>query len=154
MKKSVIILISLIIILLALGLFWYFDNTKIIEQPLNEVVQIAKSKDGENISGFPYAYTIEKTDSKIELTLYMADEAVKSIHTFSIVDGIISDTNYEKHYISKITAKNDNNTIINKKRKANVVSGQLESDIEAIGKDANTYYNDLLNAYSHLKYLD
>jgi len=153
MKKTVLIIITLIVVILIAGAIWYYDNTRIIEKPLDSVVQIAKSKDGDNITGFPYAYTIEKTNTEITLTLYMADDAVKSIYTFKIIDGIIKDTHYEKHYVSKIGAKLDENVVVNKKVKGNIVSGQLESSLEAIGKNADEYYEKLKNAYSHLEYL-
>ena len=37
----------------------------------------------------------------------MADDAVKSIQTYKVADGIIKDTHYEHHYVKKITAKTD-----------------------------------------------
>jgi len=153
MKKTILIIMILIIIVLIAGAIWCYDNTRIIEKPLDSVVQIAKNKDGDNITGFPYAYTLKKTDTEIELTLYMADIAVKSIYTFEITDGIIKDTHYEKHYVSKIDAKLDENIVVNKKVKGNIVSGQLESSLDAIGRNADEYYEELKNVYSHLEYL-
>jgi len=153
MKKTILIIISIIVVILIAGAIWCYDNSKIIEKPLDSVVQIAKNKDGDSITGFPYAYTLEKTDTEIKLTLYMAEEAVKSIHTFKITDGIIKDTYFEKHYMTKLAAKLDGNVIVNKKVKGNIVSGQLESSLEAIGRNADEYYEELKNAYSHLEYL-
>lgn len=154
MKKTINIIISLIIIILIASVIWYYDNTRIIEEPLESVVKIAKEKDGDSITGFPYAYTLEKTNIEIKLTLYMADEAVKSIHTFNVIDGVIKDTHYEKHYETKISAKLDTNVIVNKKVKDNVISGQIEADLDAIGENAESYYNDLMESYSHLENLN
>lgn len=153
MKKTILIILTLLVIVLISGVIWYYDNIRIIAKPLESVVQIAKNKDGNNITGFPYAYTLEKTNEEIKLTLYMADNAVKSIYTFEIIDGIIKGTYYEKHYMTKIGAKLDENVIVNKKVKDNIVSGQLESSQEAIGINADDYYKQLKNTYSHLEYL-
>ena len=55
--------------------------------------------------------------------------------------------------MKKITAKLDENVVVNKKVKGNIVSGQLESSLEAIGRNADEYYEELKNAYLHLEYL-
>lgn len=150
MKKVIIIVISLIVIVLIAGAIWCYDNTRIIEKPSDEILQIAKQKDGDNISGFPYAYSLESTDTEIILTLFCAEESVKSIHTYYITDGVITSTYFEKHYITKLGAKLNNDIITNKKVENNIVSGQLESINVDIGKDAKTFYNDLMLNYSNL----
>jgi len=150
MKKTILIIITLIVVVLIAGAIWCYDNTRIIEKPLDSVVQIAKNKDGDNITGFPYAYTLQKTDTEIKLTLYMAEEAVKSIHTFKITDGIIKETYFEKHYMTKLAAKLDGNVVVNKKVKGNIVSGQLESSLDAISRNADEFYEEFKNTYSNI----
>ena len=150
MKKTILIIITLIVVVLIAGAIWCYDNTRIIEKPLDSVVQIAKNKDGDNITGFPYAYTLEKTNTEIKLTLYMADDAVKSIQTYKVADGIIKDTHYEHHYVKKITAKLDENVVVNKKVKGNIVSGQLESSLDAISRNADEFYEEFKDTYSNI----
>ena len=52
--------------------------------------------------------------------------------------------------MKKITAKLDENVVVNKKVKGNIVLGQLESSLEAIGRNADEYYEELKNTYSNI----
>lgn len=80
----------------------------------------------------------------------MPEEAVKSIHTFKIIDGVIKETYFEKHYMTKLDAKSDENVIVNKRVKDNIVSGQLESSLDAISRNAYEFYKELKNTYSNI----
>lgn len=150
MKKSLKIIIAIVIIIIIVGILYVIDNTRTIEVASDEVVKIAKSKDGENITGFPYAYSLVQTEDKIVFSLYCANEVVKITHTYDITNGIITKTSYEKHYNNKWQAKTSNDDLKNKQIDKNTVKGILISDESAIGENAETLIENITSTYGNL----
>lgn len=150
MKKGIIIFIIILAVILLAALIVFIDDLRVIEKPLDQVVEIANNKGGKDYAFSPLAYSIERTESKITVTLYGNLETIKTVHEFSITNGTISSQDIAIHFEKKLYAKkyffdDSYNYIENKKLKGNVIYGNSSS---SIGKNADTFVQELEQTYS------
>ena len=124
--KVTLIVLSIIVILITIAAIWIVDNTRIIEDYNPKVVEIAKSIDGDNVNGGPYAYTLEKFEDKIVQTFYFAYDRTKSITTYYLKDGIFDYAYRESHYTTKLSAKRNEDSFISKTITNNIVHGPID----------------------------
>ena len=148
MKKYMKFVILAVVILIVLGIIWIIDNTRTIEKADDSIIQIAKEKDGDNITGFPYAYSVEQSSDKIKVVLYGAEEMVKTIHTYYISNNVVTGTAYERHYNTKWQAKTAGLDLKDEKVEGNVVKGILIEDVKGITVDK--LLEDIETTYAHL----
>lgn len=137
MKKSLIIIISTIIILIiTFGIFLWIDYTKTIATSLDIL------KDGEK------AYKIEETDDTIKLTIYTYTTP-EIITVFCFDNNVYKNATFTKVYKSKYEAKfgldEEYSLWYNRKLKDNVVSGDIGLTVD---EDKDTYFKMLDNTYS------
>ncbi len=149
MKRYMKIIIVVAVVLIVLGIVWIIDNTRTIEKADDSIKQIAKDKDGENITGFPYAYSVEQSSDKLKVVLYGAQEMVKTIHTYYINNSVVTGTAYERHYNTKWQAKTAGLDLKDEKVEGNVVKGILSE--EAVGNTLDKLLEDIETTYAHLK---
>ena len=124
--KITLIILVIIIVLIAIAAIWIIDNTRIIEDYNEKVVEIAKSIDGDNVNGGPYAYTLEKYEDKIVQTFYFAYDRTKSITTYYLKDGIFEHAYRESHFTTKLSAKRNEDIFISKTITNNIVHGPID----------------------------
>lgn len=149
MKRYMKIIIVVAVVLIVLGIVWIIDNTRTIEKADDSIKQIAKDKDGENITGFPYAYSVEQSSDKLKVVLYGAQEMVKTIHTYYINNSVVTGTAYERHYNTKWQAKTAGLDLKDEKVEGNVVKGILSE--EEVGNTLDKLLEDIETTYAHLK---
>ena len=150
MKKGVIIFIIILAAILLTALIVFIDDLRVVEKPLDQVVEIANNKGGIDSTFSPLAYSIERTESKITVTLYGNLEIIKTVHEFAITNGAISSEDITIHFEKKLYAKKyffdgSYNYIENQKLKGNVIYGNSSS---SIGKNADTFVQELEQTYS------
>jgi len=146
MKKGLKITLLLIAILILLVIAWLIDNFRVIEKPLDNVVQIAKEKHRDNINGGIYAYTLEKQEDKIILTQYYAIDRNKSIRTYYVENGVVTNCYLEVHFTTKYLAKDLETTVKDKQIKGNIVSGW--ANLDSTSQTADELYSQLEEQFS------
>ena len=149
MKKGIIVFLIVLIVILITCLIIFIDDSRTVEKPIDEITRIATQKGGEDYAMFPLAYSLERTDSKITLTLYGNLETVKSIYEFSLENNVVTSVTRELHFEKKIYAKKyfankDYKDLTNTKLKGNIVYG---TSTENVGNDATTLIQELDNTY-------
>lgn len=146
MKKLLKITLIIITILIFIIIAYLIDNFRIIEKPLDKVIQIAKEKHGNNINGGIYAYTLEKQKDKIILTQYFAMDRSKSIRTYYVENGVVTKCYLEVHFTSKHLAKDLETTVNDKKIEGNIVSGW--ANLDSTSQSTEELYSQLDEQFS------
>ena len=147
-KKILIISICVVLIAGVAGAIWFWDMTRVIESPSEEILKIHNDYfENTNMYCTPCAYSINQTSDKIIVTVYSHSSSVKRIETFEIKDNISVSRNIEIHYETKIEAKNADVKLDNISVKGNVVSGEKNY---GLGKSTEDIINSYRESYSHL----
>ena len=71
MKNSIKIISMAIFIIIVICIVLIIDNLRVIEPPLEEVVEIAKKVDGNNLKRHTYAYTLEREETILQSHIVM-----------------------------------------------------------------------------------
>lgn len=141
MKKVVLIrviaTIMTIVVIAALGyLVWLYDDTRIIEKPIDEVMN------GQ------YAFSVKDNGDNVVFTLY-DDYIPKSITTFYFKNGVVDHSKSEKIYKNRREAKigliEEEPNIYNRKLNKNIVTG--DTDV-GIGEKYDGFSQMLIDTYS------
>lgn len=136
MKKILIIVIPVCIIAIVGILIWWYDDTRIIEEPIDLI------KNGQK------AFSIVDNSETVVLTIY-DEEIPRTIFTFYFKDGVVNNTKMEKVYENKRWARGGmtepDDTFIDRKQNQNVVSGKTNFGIGTSHKD---FSENLIDLYS------
>ncbi|MBQ8042592.1 MAG: hypothetical protein IJ272_00385 [Clostridia bacterium] len=143
MKKWLKITLLVILATAVILTIWVIDNTRIIENYNEKVVEIAKSIDGDNINGSIYAYSLEKYDDKVVQIFYFAYDRTKSITTYYLEDGVFSCAYRETHYTTKLSDKRCEDNFISKTVDGNIVHGPIDLNDTYDGLTEDELYNEL-----------
>lgn len=148
--KVTLIVLAIILALIAIVVIWVIDNTRIIEDYDPRVIEIAKSIDGDNVNGGPYAYTLEKYEDKIVQTFYFAYDRTKSITTYYLKDGIFEHAYRESHFTTKLSAKRIEDIFISKTITNNIVHGPIDFGDTYKNVTGDELYNTLEQSLSKI----
>lgn len=147
-KKVLIISICVVLIVGVAGAIWFWDMTRVIESPSEEILKIHNDYfEKTNMYCSPCAYSIEQTSDKIIITVYSHSSSVKHIETFKIKDNVSVSHNIEIHYTTKMEASNADVKLDNITIKGNVVRGEKNYGLGKSAEDIISLYRD---NYSHL----
>lgn len=148
--KTTLIIIAIIVVLIVIASVWIIDSTRIIEDYNPKVLEIAKSIDGDNFNGGPYAYSLEKHEDKIVQTFYFAYDRTKSITTYYLKDGIFESAYRESHYTTKLSAKRNEDIFISKTVTNNIVHGPIDFQDTYNNFTGDEIYNSLEQSLSKI----
>ncbi|MBQ8044055.1 MAG: hypothetical protein IJ272_07930 [Clostridia bacterium] len=144
MKKWIKFVLIAVLVIVVASIVVIVDSLRVIEQPLEEVVEIAKKVDGDNIKGMAYAYTLEKDENSFTVTYYYAQTRNKTIITYYVENGIVTKAYSEDHFTTKANARRYKSELIDRTIEGNVVKGWM--NLEGENKSGNEWYNNLENS--------
>lgn len=143
MKKRIVIIaiIVVVLIMIAIGIVWWTDYTKILEEP-----KYLGSIDDRK-------YSIEEKDDKVYVTIYLGKtpdgeqyHLLKNVSIYKFVDNKVSEMVYEKHYQNKLQAngylKTVEDNIQNPKVRDNIIYGTWD-----VSKMNNITKEELIKAF-------
>ena len=152
MKKSLkvtLIVIAVIIVILTIGII---DVTRVVAKQDEELLKITNTNNNLDI----FAYSLDKMEDKLVITMYGRKHIIKYIQTYYIKDGIITSTSIENQYntkLSAIVAYIQDVDWTNKKRHGNVITGVSKSSEAEIGKDVDEFISEITNAYKNFVFV-
>jgi len=136
MRKILMIVTSIVLIVTIVGLLWWYDDTRIIEEPIDIV------KSGQN------AFQIKDTGDTVILTGY-DDDIPRTITTFYFKEGFVDHCKFERVYKNKLWARGgmneDFDRFYDRELNINVVSGKIDI---SIGESYEGFSQMLIDAYS------
>lgn len=136
MKKAIIAIMTIIIIIVLGYLVWWYDDTRIIEKPIDII------KNGKG------AFSVVDNNDNVVLTIY-DEEIPRTIFTFYFNDGVVYNTKMEKVYENKRWARGGmteyDDTFVDRELNVNIVSGKSRLGIGESNKD---FSKNLIDVYS------
>lgn len=136
MKKILMIVIPIILIAIASGLLWWYDYTRIIEEPIDIV------KNGQK------AFSVVDNGDNVVFTIY-GEEITRIVTTFYFKDGVINRAICQKVYKNKAWARGslseDFPKWYNRKLNGNVIIGDVDN---SIGEPQEGFAKMLIDTYS------
>lgn len=136
MRKILMIVTSIVLIVTIVGLLWWYDDTRIMEEPIDIV------KDGSR------AFSVVDNGDNVVFTIY-GDIRTRIVTTFYFKDGVVNRAICENVYKNKAWARGslseDFPIWYNRKLNGNVIIGDMDN---SIGRPQEGFAKMLIDTYS------